>query len=233
MEKNKTGKYFKYAIGEIVLVVIGILIALQINTWNEGRKLQKEELSLLKELKTNLEITLENFEGDIAYNAETISLYNRINHYVEKDLPYHMELDSAFAALTFWSSPYATSTAYKSLQNKGLDIINNKTLKNNIIDFYDVKMESLDADLDQSEWTLNQNVINPFFSKHIRRLPHISLNSARPNNFEALKQNDEFLNIISMLIRQRMRGLEYYREVVLAIEDLIEEIVMEIKSRTQ
>jgi len=36
--KNKTGKYFKYAIGEIVLVVIGILIALQINNWNENRK---------------------------------------------------------------------------------------------------------------------------------------------------------------------------------------------------
>ena len=40
MEKNKTGKYFKYAIGEIALVVIGILIALSINNWNEGRKNQ-------------------------------------------------------------------------------------------------------------------------------------------------------------------------------------------------
>jgi len=38
MEKNKTGKYLKYAIGEIILVVIGILIALQINNWNESRK---------------------------------------------------------------------------------------------------------------------------------------------------------------------------------------------------
>ena len=38
MEKNKTGKYLKYAIGEIILVVIGILIALQINNWNENRK---------------------------------------------------------------------------------------------------------------------------------------------------------------------------------------------------
>ena len=41
--ENKTGKYFKYAIGEIVLVVIGILIALSINNWNEDRK-QKETL---------------------------------------------------------------------------------------------------------------------------------------------------------------------------------------------
>ena len=39
--ENKTGKYFKYAIGEIVLVVIGILIALQINNWNENRKIDK------------------------------------------------------------------------------------------------------------------------------------------------------------------------------------------------
>ena len=35
--ENKTGKYFKYAIGEILLVVIGILIAFSINTWNQNR----------------------------------------------------------------------------------------------------------------------------------------------------------------------------------------------------
>jgi hypothetical protein len=38
MEKNKTGKYLKYAIGEIILVVIGILIALSINNWNQKHK---------------------------------------------------------------------------------------------------------------------------------------------------------------------------------------------------
>ena len=38
LKKNKTGKYLKYAIGEIVLVVIGILIALSINNWNENKK---------------------------------------------------------------------------------------------------------------------------------------------------------------------------------------------------
>ena len=167
--ENKTSKYFKYAIGEIILVVIGILIALQINNWNENRKLQKEELSLLKELKTNLKATLENFNIELTYNTETISFYNKINNYVEKDLPYNNELDSAFAALSFWGSPFAVSSAYKSLQNKGLDIIKNKNLKNNIIDLYDVKLSRLSVDIEQAEWALNQNVITPFFSKHIRR----------------------------------------------------------------
>ncbi|MEZ4781044.1 MAG: DUF6090 family protein [Flavobacteriaceae bacterium] len=41
ISENKMGKYFKYAIGEILLVVIGILIALQINNWNEQRKAEK------------------------------------------------------------------------------------------------------------------------------------------------------------------------------------------------
>ena len=52
MEKNKTGKYFKYAIGEIVLVVIGIIIALQINNWNENRTKLKEEQNIIFNLNT-------------------------------------------------------------------------------------------------------------------------------------------------------------------------------------
>ena len=54
MEKNKTGKYFKYAIGEIVLVVIGILIALQVNNWNQDRIAQIEADSFLERLKEDL-----------------------------------------------------------------------------------------------------------------------------------------------------------------------------------
>ena len=45
--ENKTGKYLKYAIGEIILVVIGILIALQVNTWNENRK-DANDVNLIK-----------------------------------------------------------------------------------------------------------------------------------------------------------------------------------------
>jgi hypothetical protein len=61
--KNKTGKYFKYAIGEIVLVVIGILIALSINNWNEGRKLENDKKKLMHALKQEFstnKVALEN-----------------------------------------------------------------------------------------------------------------------------------------------------------------------------
>ena len=68
--ENKTGKYFKYAIGEIILVVIGILIALQINNWNELRKINLQEKSLFKKIIVDLEqeekilnAALENYKG--------------------------------------------------------------------------------------------------------------------------------------------------------------------------
>lgn len=55
MQKNKTGQYFKYAIGEILLVVIGILIAFTINTWNEQRKQSEDERIFLQALLNDLE----------------------------------------------------------------------------------------------------------------------------------------------------------------------------------
>ncbi len=53
-QDNQFLKYSRYAIGEIFLVVIGILIALQINTWNEERKSRLEETEILKRIKLDL-----------------------------------------------------------------------------------------------------------------------------------------------------------------------------------
>lgn len=59
LSDGKTSKYFKYAVGEILLVVIGILIALQINTWNQNRqdRIQKQQIlvQLLNEYTNNLD----------------------------------------------------------------------------------------------------------------------------------------------------------------------------------
>ena len=54
LTENKFSKYLIYAIGEIVLVVIGILIALQINNWNAERKVEKEEIGILNNLLESL-----------------------------------------------------------------------------------------------------------------------------------------------------------------------------------
>jgi Tfp pilus assembly protein PilE len=62
LAEGKTSKYFKYAIGEIVLVVIGILIALQINNWNESRKSKTIEHTYLENIKADLNLNINSLE---------------------------------------------------------------------------------------------------------------------------------------------------------------------------
>ena len=67
MEKNKTGKYLKYAIGEIILVVVGILIALSINNWNEANKNKALERGFIHNL-------ISDFESDVKQINEVIKI---------------------------------------------------------------------------------------------------------------------------------------------------------------
>jgi len=80
IEKNKTGNYFKYAIGEIVLVVIGILIALQINTWNENRKLKAKTKDYLVLLTEDLKKERENVNTQIDFVND---YFSRFETYLE------------------------------------------------------------------------------------------------------------------------------------------------------
>ena len=73
--EGKTSRYIKYAIGEIVLVVIGILIALQINNWNENRKDTIEEQAILESLFLNLSLAKKQSEVLI---SEEVTLKERL-----------------------------------------------------------------------------------------------------------------------------------------------------------
>jgi competence protein ComGC len=73
MSENKTSKYFKYAIVEIVLVVIGILIALQINNWNEKQKDIEKEQQILLSLREEFKQNIKELEFDHALNKRSLN----------------------------------------------------------------------------------------------------------------------------------------------------------------
>ena len=78
LSKGKTSKYFKYAIGEIVLVVIGILIALQINNWNEERKLKMNERDVIASLIEDLEIDYNHFAENKIHLEKQLSIVDQL-----------------------------------------------------------------------------------------------------------------------------------------------------------
>lgn len=78
MTKNKTGSYLKYAIGEVILVVVGILIALQINDWNEQRKDSLKEQKILNQLKSEYESNLAQLDEKILMRNEGLGACQRL-----------------------------------------------------------------------------------------------------------------------------------------------------------
>lgn len=78
MEQNKVRTYLLYAIGEITLVMIGILLALQVNNWNEARKDHQQYLVLLENLKADAETNvgrLSDEVGNAIYNRDRIEQF--------------------------------------------------------------------------------------------------------------------------------------------------------------
>jgi len=133
--ENNTGKYLKYAIGEIVLVMIGILLALQVNEWNNERKRKQAEQIIITQLQTDLKKSqIELVDIKDFYLERTRISAQMLRAFYKEELPDNIEdyLNGANASRVY--SP-VLGTA-RSLINSGkIDIISSVALKNNIISY--------------------------------------------------------------------------------------------------
>ena len=151
MKKNKFTTYLFYAIGEIILVVIGILIAVSLNNLNEKRKLVQTELKMLYEINENLKECQLEIEGVLKNNSSSVNSYYLLLDHFERRLPNQDTLNRYFADLSGWSSPYLTFTAYESLKQKGVDLISNDSLRLKITQIYENHFNYLINDWDRAE----------------------------------------------------------------------------------
>ncbi|WP_162919880.1 DUF6090 family protein [Hanstruepera ponticola] len=133
MEKNKTGKYFKYAIGEIILVVIGILIALQINNWNNERLSAREEKLLLENLKEEYQENLLNLNVAIKKRESQMKALNSLYDFVAGKLSVNetnKSIDSLIGVSRYIPTYESRSGALQEIINGGkLNIIQNRQLR--------------------------------------------------------------------------------------------------------
>ena len=131
--ENKTGRYLKYAIGEIVLVVIGILIALQINNWNENLKKVRQEQETLSNLKQDFEYNRNELLSVLKSNSENIksaiTVLNKTGSRYSEDF----DLDPILGDVTSSVYYYPKNGFLNDLINSGnLGIIKSNELRNRL-----------------------------------------------------------------------------------------------------
>lgn len=135
LSENKVNKYLLYAIGEIILVVIGILIALQINNLNEAKKTRAQEVAYLKNIKNDLEVTNAEIDQYVTSRAQRASAASSVvEHYNGKPVTDWNEFNKHTIDVYTWQRFYQTDNTFQELMNSGnFAIISNDSIKNELL----------------------------------------------------------------------------------------------------
>ena len=243
MEKGKTGKYFKYAIGEIILVMIGILLALQVNNWNEQRNQNKEEQLALVNLKQDFEYNFNTLDSIANRTKNSIALQTTIlNHTGNKARPtLEKEFDKALNALPALSEYFPKNGYLNDLLSSGkLGIVKNSDLRNRLSLWNSVfnnikdREKNVDKQIDKfyailqnkGSWlNLDEIVGGPVLEKN--PLPKSGFDIDNRNLLDLIEFENITENIIyqnrSVLIRQKL-GLRLITEILELLEQEIDKL---------
>jgi len=248
--ENKTSKYFKYAIGEIILVVIGILIALSINNWNQNRIERNKEKSILSELIIDLEDQsklLETYievESSFYQNGKDILSYFATNQtFNNTDNSIYSKLNSLVTRKTF--NP--VNQTFKELIATGnIAIIQDKLTKRKIIKYYH-ELERISLIIDNNNIHIVDGIIQPEILKHTLfvleeddpRLEKMnskifdkkSLTTVRATSENLLSNPDNMLHLFNLLEQRTyvaMGHAELYKTIKLETEELLSDLKTQI-----
>ena len=241
MEKNKTGKYFKYAIGEIILVVIGILIALQINNWNENRKIIAQEQFILERLKADINTDVNSILTQMEYinrsNKELTFIIDIILGNTDTDLQDFRKNLRALLAVNFFNQ---NKTTFNNIVSSGqIEFIQNKMLTDSITKYYNNNYKGWDSAM--SDYT--RNIMAPFILNfdHMpqpneglegyENFTRVDINKSKisPKSIKDYQDAVFFLNILRQKIFLSEGQQMEYQKLKLYMEQLLKQIDAEIK----
>jgi hypothetical protein len=142
LTENRFRKYLLYAVGEILLVVIGILIALQINNWNEERKLVERETMLLTNIREDILLDTLDISFNLQYHRKFYREEQKLLEYLQGNLNSINDINMTDAlGITLWTALHRST--FENLQNNEVGLIQNNSLRKNIARFYDFYYNAL------------------------------------------------------------------------------------------
>ncbi len=238
MEKGKTGKYLKYAVGEIILVMVGILLALQVNNWNIARTERIQEIKYLSNIKLDLQKDLASLTYQLEFRKgkfkDIEKLIKQINGMPIDNLT---EL-SKNVVLTLMEERFTpNNSTYNELSSSGnLNLISNDSIKILLLDLeehYKVNNFAIDHELYEYreyiskplfKFTNTDQLLSVYFSE--KSVEEIGITS---DDFIALFNSSEYKNgvVISNLITKEFIPL--YETIEAKSKRLITLIDKELK----
>ena len=226
--QGKTSNYLKYAIGEIVLVVIGILIALQINNWNTNTIRKADERKILIELQKGLELDRDKMVVELASCKVAVEKMKQLQTLLkDKNYGYHKDLDTLFGQVYGIRKLVLNNAFYEDLKSSSLRIINNEDIRLQIVQLFEQNYKGLSDIFYVAEPSINE-VIRPYYLSNFHDIEFIK--KATPNSFDWVWNDTYFQNIVDFrIIAITSNQVMAYEKALPKINEIIEAIDVYLK----
>ncbi|MFD1314655.1 DUF6090 family protein [Namhaeicola litoreus] len=225
LSEGKKMNYIKYALGEIILVVIGILIALQVNNWNENRKMQQKRLVFLNSVKQDLTNDKIQLQKIIDYQTKKLALVNELKDELIADKKDFKQIETLFNIIqnTSNSTFFANTGAYSSTGSSGiLEGLKPESLKIAITTLYERYYKRLIYNGEVYDNRTDDIVMQrgKFYNK---------LASSLTN--EAVIEDSEFINLTSIALFNNQNYVNLSSTTKKEIEKVIAQIEENLKTQ--
>lgn len=189
---------WRHALGEVVLIVIGILIALAISDWNDRRIQRTEELALLGEIRTALSADVQTLEALLGQVRDGAARIEQLLDTLDARPPYTPEMDALFGAAYGIRTSNLNTTAYETIKSVGLRHISNPELRSQIVKVYDHYYERLFAEYGVDQATTLE-LMRPYYLANFKDLAFSR--SATPMDYAAVINDPWYRNVVDYRLK--------------------------------
>ena len=231
--QNKVSKYLLYAIGEIVLVMIGILLALQVNNLNEERKDRVKSHDVLMEIRENIQFNTSQFKAEIREEKIVIKSIDIVLENVNKYRKYDDSLDFHMYKIGYWPASSRKSSGYETLKSQGVELIKSTGLRQSIIDLYEKTYNEISEIILETRADHETSIVpikTELFFFHPSN-PNLTFNEHRatPFNYDEVVNSQKFRGVFSYWRNQRNVAIILRQVAIAKNNELINAINNELE----
>jgi len=241
LKEGKTANYLKYAIGEIVLVMIGILLALQVDNWNQNRLEKLKEKKILVELKRDLASNDTILQREIENQQIIIEEITKTMEHLKMKKPFNDTIGVYLGRISWIERIQFVSSAYESLKSIGIDIISSDPLRSDIANLFGNSFPFTtnwlrDAGLAHSDQLLPfytqffEVDIKPFQVNSEPNIGNLFQDLRLAPYYDDLLQSREFVNAISKKRGFKLTIAEYLKRLQNSVRKTISDIDNELET---
>ena len=225
---------WRYALGEVVLIVVGVTIALAASSWYEGRQERRDEVLILQQLHQTLSEDLQDINMTWEMTRQRERNLTALLDHLESDKPYTAELGANFQSLFGWWIVRIKTAPFEALKVQGYRVISNAILREKLISFYEDHYARLEYNLNLDRNFAIEKVQPYFFNNFVMRVAaSIDVDGGAqawvPRNYDKIRAEGYIANLC--LFRAdllRRFALRDYDDTTALIREILEAIDQEL-----